>query len=388
MPESLFVVSNRAFDCKSPSNCELKDNLNAKGSKELRIFEARPRKKNDPELKDWKISVVPDEVSPEHFRKAKVKPLTPAKDRRPHLNGSEPYRGSDLVAARLTARLREDNHNLLIFIHGYNNTVEDACRRAWRIAERYQIEVVIFSWPANGGGEWFLEDLHGTASYKSDKSDARASIEALDRMLNKTQLLMNELNRAFLPKIREEALEAHPGDRYAQRRMIAGLLRERACPFKVTLMAHSMGNYLLKKTLLSSSDRLSAHTIFDNVILKAADTNHENHAEWVQRLLTRQRVYIVVNQGDDALRLSMMKIGEEQKPRLGNSLLGQEASNAVYIDCSLCAGDRHSYFDELDFGEERPRSLKLVRFFERILNGEAGEPELPFHQANNTYRIE
>lgn len=372
---SIFVVSNRAFrKRRGTDDYELLDSLNPKGSKELRLFEAVPA---DEALERWRFELVPDKIGRKHFEAAGVEPF---------LKKSS-YRGSDLVSARLADRMQSHGRNLLIFVHGYNNSAVEACGRAWRLATKYDLEVVVFSWPANGGGEWLLEDLHGTASYKSDKSDARSSVEALDRTLGRMQLLMNELNRAFLPAIRQEAEAEFPNDRHAQRARTAELLRARACPFKVTLMAHSMGNYLYKKMLLSSSDRLSANTIFDNVLLKAADTNHEQHAEWVERIVTRHRVYVMVNQNDDALRLSTMKIGEAQKPRLGNTFANQDAANATYIDCTFCAGKLHSYFDELDFGEEAQRSVKLVEFFAKALNGEIAEDELAYQPATNTFRL-
>lgn len=373
--DSIFVVTNRAFrrDRKT-GGYQLLDNLNPKGSKELRLFEATPA---DANLMQWRFDAVADKINPKDFEAAGVEPFSK----------KSKYRGSDLVSARIAARLREHKRNLLLFIHGYNNTADDACRRAWRLAQRYGLEVVVFSWPANGGGEWLLENLHGLASYKSDKSDARSSIEALDRTLGRMQLLMNELNRAFLPKIRSEAEAAFPNDRHSQHAMMAELLRRRACPFRVTLVAHSMGNYLYKKMLLSSSDRLSTDTIFDNVILKAADTNHDGHAEWVKRIVIRHRVYVIINQNDDALRLSTMKVGEAQKPRLGNTLSSQDAPNATYIDCTFCAGERHSYFDEVDFGEESANSKRLCEFFAKAFNGEIAEEALEYQAGTNTYRI-
>lgn len=372
---SLFVITNRAFRRDgNTGSYDLLDKLNPKGSKELRIFEARPE---DDALQRWHLDAVPDKVSLHHFTDAGVEPFV----------RKTAYRASDLVSACLAKRLRDHNHNLLMFIHGYNNTALDACRRAWRLGKRYGLQVVVFTWPANGGGEWLIENLHGKGSYKSDKSDARSSIEALDRALGRMQMLMNELNRAFLPKIQQEAVAAFPDNRHEQRAMIAKLLRERACPFKVSLLAHSMGNYLYKKMLLSSGERLSTNTIFDNVILKAADTNHADHAEWVQRILIRHRVYVIVNQNDDALRLSTMKIGEEQEPRLGNTLSSQDADNASYIDCTFCAGDRHSYFEELDFDGEEDRSKALCEFYARAFNGEIAEEVLKYYPGTNTYRV-
>ncbi|NIR28910.1 MAG: alpha/beta hydrolase [Gammaproteobacteria bacterium] len=376
MPESLFVVTNRHFkrDRKRDSYV-LEDGLNRNGAKELRLFEARPA---SDALEDWHLDLIPDKPGAQDFQNADVEPIGTRKKRR----------GSDLVAARVVRRLRESRQNLLLFIHGYNNTAVDAFRRAWRIAGHYALEVVVFTWPANGGGERLLEDLHGKASYKSDKSDARASTEALDRALFRMQALLKELSEGVKPQALEEAREAHPGDPDQQRETLVRLLRERACPFNVSLLAHSMGNYLYKKTLMTSSERLSVDTAFDNVILKAADANHEGHKEWVRRIRARRRVYITVNQNDAALQLSTMKVGEDQKPRLGNTLAEQNAANARYIDFTPYVDDRHSYFDETDLGREEGGAQPLTDFFKAALNGEIAEWELPYHAGTNTYRIE
>lgn len=376
MTGSLFVVTNRAYR-KNSSNggYRLLDSPNNKGAKELRVFEAVPA---DEELTDWRLELIPDRPRNKDFQAAGVEP---ARRRRS-------YRGSDLVAARLVQRLRSADRNLVVFIHGYNNTPLDALRRAWRLGQRYGVEVLVFTWPANGGGDDLFEDLHGKASYLSDKSDARASTEALDRALSRLQAQLTELNEGARVQAEKEAREAHPDSLEKRREMMVKLLRSRACPFRVTLLAHSMGNYVLKKTLLTSDERLSVDTIFDNVILKAADTNHEDHARWVERLRAIRRVYITINQEDDALRLSAMKIGDTQKPRLGNTLAEQDAAGATYIDCTGYVGDRHSYFDEADLDRERGEAEPLTEFFGLALDGAIAEEGMPYRAATNTYRLE
>jgi esterase/lipase superfamily enzyme len=373
MPASVFVVTNRAFTKDgSTGRYRLKDVPNNKGPKELRLFEATPQ---DAELREWHLSIIKDRPRQQDFAAYGVQTA----------RRRNSYRGSDLTAARVVDRLRRENKNLVVFIHGYNNNAEDALRRAWRLADRYQVEVLVFTWPANGGGDGLFEDLHGVASYRSDKSDARASTEALDRALSRLQAQLAELNEGARAEAEADAAEAHPNDRAERRERLVRLLQRRACPFRVTLLAHSMGNYLLKKTLMSSTERLSRGTIFDNVIVKAADTNHTDHALWIERLRVTRRVYIALNQDDAALRLSAMKIGDQQQPRLGNTLAEQNAAGACYIDVTPYVGDRHSYFDEADLA--RDAAPELTAFFQQALNGEIAEDELTYRVATNTYRI-
>lgn len=265
MAGSIFVVTNRAFrKDKATGSYRLLDSPNSKGTKELRVFEASPVRDGS---EDWRIDPISDRPRHRDFQAAGVEPA----------QGRRRYRASDLVAARLVARLKSGNKNLVAFIHGYNNTVGDALRRARRLAQRYSVEVLVFSWPANGGGDSFFETLHGKASYLADKSDARSSTDALDRALSRLQAQLTELNERVRQQAEAEAGRAEPDNLAARREHIVQRLRERACPFRLTLLAHSMGNYLLKKTLLTSDERLSAGVTFDNVILKAADTNHAEH---------------------------------------------------------------------------------------------------------------
>lgn len=376
---SIHVATNRGFEkIRTTGTYRLRDQPNRKGPRELRMFEAV---RDGEAPRGWGLHPVPDKVSAADLRDAGMDGLW---------KRARKYSGSQLVAGKLIRRLRANGSNFLFFIHGYNTNVYDALNRAERLARRYNLEVVVFSWPSNGGGDRFFEDWHGKASYLSDKSDARASTEALDRALARMHGLLGELNRGLFQSVEQAVRAAYPEDRDRQREETARRLRAEACPFKVTLLAHSMGNYLLKKMLLTSSERLSRGVVFDNVILKAADTNHEGHADWVERLQARKRVYITFNLDDHALALSNLKIGEQQQPRLGSTLRKQHAANATYVDFTHYLDKEHSYFDEADIGEERGsrRSKPLTRFFDQALNGEAAETGLPYFADTNTYRVE
>lgn len=376
MSKSIFIATNRDFrSIPGTGTYELRDQPNRKGSKELRLFEALA----DPRAPGgWNLRIVPDKVVLRDLRKAEMGNSW-MKARK--------YAGSQLVAGELIHRLRTHRSNFLFFIHGYNTNVYDSLSRAQSIAERYNLEVLLFSWPSNGGGDRFFEDFHGKASYLSDKSDARSSTEALDRALARMYDLLGELNRGVYQQIQEEVRARYPEGPDRWREEISRLLQERACPFNVSLLAHSMGNYLFKKMLMTSSERLSRNIVFDNVILKAADTNQENHAEWVGRIQARKRVYITINQDDHALALSNLKIGEQQKSRLGSTIRKQDAPNATYIDFTQFLESEHSYFVEGDLKKARASGelARFTGFFDKALNGEIAETGLPYHADTNTY---
>lgn len=376
----MYIVTNRAFSkVGGDTGYEFKDKLNPKGDKELRLFRATPIEGSDMinnAPNNWRIEIIPDRPQKSEFEDLEDGFIQPRSRRR---------FGSDLVAAEILTMLSAERRNIVLFVHGYNNTALDAVRRAWKIQEKYGVEVIVFTWPSNGGGSRFLEDLHGKLSYKSDKSDARSSIGALDRVLSRMHDLIMQLNKGVFSEASDWAKKHNPHNAEERKRLIAQYLRKQSCPFNVSILAHSMGNYLYKKMLLSSDERLSRNIYFDNVILKAADANHSRHRERVEKINIRQRVYILINTNDSALGLSTRKVGDQQEPRLGNTIAHQNAANATYIDFTGSIGDEHSYFTCEDITTDL---RKLEVFFKSALNGENAHGDLKYRADMNTYKFE
>lgn len=119
----------------------------------------------------------------------------------------------------------------------------------------------------------------------------------------------------MLSAARQEALiqaaTRHPDNQEAAQSLFSKLIDER-CNVKLTLLCHSMGNYLLKKTLSTSENSLEELT-FDNICLVAPDTNNHDHARWVEKFDVNNRFYVFINENDFALKWSRRKPGEEQK---------------------------------------------------------------------------
>jgi esterase/lipase superfamily enzyme len=235
--------------------------------------------------------------------------------------------------------LKGTGRNVLFFVHGFNNDVAAVLDRAAHLATTYGVEVVPFSWPANGGG------VKGVASYKSDKRDAMASIGALDRAIARLNELLQELHTDHVQRIEAEATKRFGTDAEKWDRFFSAQAHK-WCPFTINMMLHSMGNYVFKHLLQSSSYRGDA-LVFDNVLLVAADTNNAGHAEWVDRIQCRGRIFVTINERDSALAASRMKLGEQQLARLGHCPHSLDARKAVYVDFTDQAyvGDSHAYFE-------------------------------------------
>lgn len=263
-------------------------------------------------------------------------------------------------------------------MHGYNNDVADVLKAAHEIESLHNVIVVPFTWPANGGGA-----ISGAASYLSDKSDARASAGALNRAIGKIQQFHLMLISAQKQQYQEAALKKHRDNPNAQASLFTKLM-EKGCSVKVSLLCHSMGNYVFKHTL-STSENATSNLVFDNICLVAADTNNENHINWIGKLDVRNRIYVVINENDSALKASRIKPGEEQKARLGHYIKQLNSPNTHYIDVTNAeyVDSEHTYFK----GKPVKKNKKLKVLFSSMLNGISVEQTLAYYADNNAYKL-
>ncbi len=361
----MILVTNRQPKRKTGGPKILGQEPNSNGPHELRIVEAVKRGRK------WKLTVLDDKISDE--MKAEV--------------GIDNKHVVNYVAKKILERVnpkilnpksRRKGRNLLVFVHGFNNDVEDVLERSAGLARNYGVEVLAFTWPSNGGGT-----LTGTASYKSDKRDAKASIGALDRVLFEIGRRMDMLMSESVKKIEAMAREKYPDNREKRAVFISEKCDEN-CPFTINLMTHSMGTYLYKHLLLSTASE-GKGLIFDNVILAAADTNNEDHARWVDQIRARRRVYITINEDDRALQVSRLKTGEEQRARLGHYPFNLHSQHAAYVQFTDATKvkNSHAYFEG-----EPLKNEKVKRFFKMVFNGRRVEKHLKYDEASNTFRLQ
>lgn len=299
------------------------------------------------------------------------------------------YPGSAYVAFHILKQFKSttaSDRHLLLYVHGYNTPVDAVVQTAEELERKYGVVCLAFTWPSNGGGTNIFQDARGVASYLSDKQDARNSVNALDRLITRMYDYVDRLFANSRKTVEQEAVERFPGDGEKQLLFLSKALPD-ICPVKISLLLHSMGNYLFEYVMKSESNRSSKLLIFDNVVLASADVNNESHAAWVDRILFRRNLYVTINEDDFALNASRMKFGEEQKPRLGHFRHALLALNAKYIDFTGGAyvGNAHTYFLE---GPTKNPSVR--KFFSSVLVGKRGEEAgaFAYDAAENVYRIQ
>ncbi len=284
----MFIVTNRNIvDEDGTDFGVVGDVFNAEGPNRLRMLEATKKGRN------WNLRVLPDKLTEDLLTEAGIDKPT---------NG-DPVFASEYLFRKTIASAKADQQSpkhIVFFVHGFNNTLEDVVVRCDGLAKNFGVEVVAFSWPANGG-------ITGAASYLDDKRDAQSSVVAFDRALDRARELLQKMRESVIESITKKLAEKVPVNSERFRELLA-VEAQKHCPIRATLLLHSMGNYLLERTMKSTA--LRGHLpLFENILLCAADVNNLGHEEWVDRLQVRNRLYVAINESDNALRASRMKGG-------------------------------------------------------------------------------
>lgn len=231
-----------------------------------------------------------------------------------------PSAGSRALFAQLRQQMSAQSKDALIFIHGFNVSFKEAVESAAMIktryeqlsAGRYAPNIFVFSWPSNGR----------LFEYKDDRHDAQTSGYAFARGLEKlTSFLRNAEN-------------GEP------------------CQQRVNLIAHSMGNYVLRHAL-QETQKIGASRmlprLFDSIILAAADEDNDafDHDYKLARLPELcKHVTIYYNTEDQALTISDFTKGNPDRlGQSGPSNPRQLPYKVVIVDVSdlVSTFNEHSY---------------------------------------------
>jgi esterase/lipase superfamily enzyme len=243
--------------------------------------------------------------------------------------GAAKVRGSDHVFESLRLRLKENKADLLMLMHGYACTVEDALSNAAQLKihwapEDKVLESAVFSWPTNGRMVPILD-------YASDRDDARLSAKAVARSLLR---LMDYLRSVDRPDW---------------------------CDADFHLVAHSMGNYLLRnalQALLSDIGERPLPRLFKNIFLMAADEDadaFEDPAKLARLPELAEAVHVYFARNDLALTISdKTKARPDRLGSTGPRTLTALPHKVTLIDCTdvsetpSATDARHQYYRRRD----------------------------------------
>jgi esterase/lipase superfamily enzyme len=233
-----------------------------------------------------------------------------------------------------------ERKELLIFLHGYKVTFEEAARRAAQVATDIQFGgiVILFSWPSAGA----------VFSYSADEDCAAKSAEPLTNFLRD--------------------LEGGPWT-------------------GVHLVAHSMGNRVMISGLAS---RVGLTLPLHNIVLVAADVDidlFEQQFPHVSELVRQERGDLITSYATNSDRALLLSGLLHSSNRIGRfrdepyAREGLETIDATSVDSSLIG---HSYFSDersvlTDLGllvrESLPASRRGLMMCEGLPASKPGSPD-------------
>ncbi len=248
-----------------------------------------------------------------------------------------------------------EQRHLGIFVHGFNNSWDDAARRYRGIADNtyaaHQLGAcVLFTWPSDGS----------KLGYIPDRLDARRSADALAETLS-------DLYDWAIHKQNEGSVNA-----------------ERGCKVKISLIAHSMGAYVTQKALQTVWTRKNQPllvSLINQMLLVAADVDNDLFASGesidgsdgdAMANLT-YRITALYTGRDSTLGLSA-GFKHFGKRRLGRSGLARGANDVALapdnvwdLDCSPLIRPDATNIHSAYFEVSQSRCGELIR---RILRGD------------------
>ncbi len=216
--------------------------------------------------------------------------------------------------------------SVLIYVHGFANTFEDAVRRGAQLAYDLPFDgaMLVYSWPSRG-------DANPVAYFRDDKT------------INGSQAPL----KAFLEKV------------------IAESGAER-----IHLLAHSMGTLLTSRTLKEMADQYPG-VRFDQVVLAAPDIDTTAFRRTFAPALTQiaQRVTVYASRFDKALDLAQTASSYPRVGQAGASLLVLPGLDMIDASSAGPAEFGHGYFsgsnavlsDLRDLLMERPPSARRLQ---------------------------
>lgn len=241
-------------------------------------------------------------------------------------------------STRFLEDLRQEmlkGRDTMIFIHGFNVSFVEALEAGALLAASLpdKQNLVVFSWPSDGASVPYM-------SYYSDREDARASGPALARAYLKLFDFMQDLRQRELKKL--DAAGAEP-------------IVTELCERSLHVLAHSMGNYVLRQGVQAIRAKEPRHIVrmFDQIIMAAPDEDDDAfELDDKMRLLPAlaRRVTVYHNRHDRALVISdKTKANPDRLGSEGPRMLDLLPKKVVIVDCSPVARAadplvQHSYY--------------------------------------------
>ncbi len=225
------------------------------------------------------------------------------------------------------AILKKDR-DLLLYVHGHGKSFPHSIQRAWKIQKRYDISVILFDWPAKNN------------NFNTSLSRVRKCNENLYNLLLQ--------------------LKSYRSENMAKNQ-------------KLSLLAHSLGNYFLTHYVVNGSWQYLQEPFIDNMILNAPAVRSKEHGDVLSHIRFAHNKYVILNKNDKILRGAHLLTSGKM---LGNIVIEPIADNTNYLHFTEIAGSEHNYF--AGYHEFEDRHPVVYPLYYELIHGKTPDLGSPY----------
>lgn len=200
-----------------------------------------------------------------------------------------------------------DDPPLVIYVHGFNNSFNDAVVRSKTLEKLYGLRssvatnivgIFSFSWPA-GKNRWLLDAPTEFQQAMARLPDAAGAFTTLVADIGKAKTALEAASKA---------------------------------PRKLVLLARSTGAWLLETAVLPTGSNVASQikVLFECVVLSQPLTNAKTHKKWVEKI--NLPTYVTINTKDSILLSAQNLLSVVRPLGCNRPSVDQVARNAVYLD--------------------------------------------------------
>ena len=303
----ILLISNRSINDSCRNEELFGRGFNQSGPCELRIAEASC----DPASRHWSLGLLPENHGSADF--------------------CYPSRALfDQIVSEVTQGASSSSRWVL-FIPGYCSPCKEGLDKSLELSQNHDVNVLLFSWPSD---PWH-EVADAIQSYRRTQDAAKLSAIALRRTLEGLQRVFVDPTRA-----------SKGGDN-----------------FRFSLLAHSLGNYVVQTYLQQPSPVKMDFSIFDNVILHQADVDLAACKEWIVNIKARNDTYITTNYFDNTLKNYSGLINSDRLGQASKGVFAPPGVTHVDFTSSEKVESQHWFFG--NFPNQR-----IKTFCTRAVQGE------------------
>lgn len=269
--------------------------------------------------------------------------------------GNKRVLGSDTFILELQAVMADRDADTLVFLHGFASSFGDSLERAAELADKYKtgrkrLNAVAFCWPSDG-------EMIPWMSYSRDRDDARASGPAAARAFLRFA--------DFIRWVRD------PGVNTSRTPV--------ECGQKIHLVAHSMGNYVLRNAVqaLRGGGQTNLLPLFEKIVMAAPDEDDDTfELDWKLMLLPKLGREVVVYYARNDVALAISDKTKGNPDRLGAEgprSLDNLPRKLTLVDCAAVSGGGGSWSEAAQKHQYYRTRPEVVRDIAAVITCQAPE---------------